>query len=114
MNLYILKNGKPVHEPDLVKFGRWFETADRVIDKSTAGQYCVSTVFLGIDHNFSFNLSSRGKAVLFETMVFGPDKYNEYTWRYTTLGDAKKGHAAIVDALLNDRNLDEIEIDIPK
>lgn len=51
----------------------------------------VSTVFLGIDHNFS----GKGAPVLFETMVFNGPLDQEQD-RYCTEAEARKGHAAMV------------------
>jgi hypothetical protein len=46
----------------------------------------VSTVFLGIDHNFG-----NGPPLLFETMVFGGE-YDGYCKRYSTWEEAEGGH----------------------
>lgn len=51
----------------------------------------VSTVFLGLDHNFS----GRGDPVLFETMIFG-GALDDGRWRYCTWADAERGHAEAV------------------
>jgi hypothetical protein len=68
---YILdERGEPVIEPDLLKWGRWFETAEearRVADTRLENGVRVSTVFLGLDHNFCMD----GPPILWETMVFG-------------------------------------------
>jgi len=65
---YILnEDGKPVPEPDLFKWGEWFETAERRVARSEVGNAVVSTVFLGLDHNWW----SEGPPILWETMVFG-------------------------------------------
>lgn len=89
---YILVNGKPKKEPDLIKWANWFETADRTIKKETINGVYISTVFLGLDHNFS-----GGKPILWETLVQGPG-WDEMQ-RYSSLEAAKKGHeefAAII------------------
>lgn len=55
----------------------------------------VSTVFLGMDHNWS----QAGPPILFETMLFGtPDEDNPMV-RYSTEQQAREGHEAIVAAL---------------
>lgn len=51
----------------------------------------VSTVFLGIDHNFAFE----GPPVLFETMVFGGNAH-EYQRRSCTWDEAMSVHAEAV------------------
>jgi hypothetical protein len=47
----------------------WFETANRRVAETMIGEAWVSTVFLGVDHNFS--LTGKVSPVLWETMVFG-------------------------------------------
>lgn len=82
---YILKNKKIV-PVDLTTWVKWKETADRHIGNNYIGKIHVSTVFLGIDHNFGV-----GKPSFFETMIFGGE-YDEYQERYSTYEEAEKGH----------------------
>lgn len=63
---YILDGKTPV-PADLMTWARWYETADRSVAKSEVGPYRVSTVFLGLNHEFG-----GGPPLLFETIVFGP------------------------------------------
>jgi hypothetical protein len=53
------------------------------------GEYRISTVWLGIDHQYG-----DGDPLLFETMVFDKkDEWNDcYTARYSTWDEAVKGH----------------------
>jgi len=69
MGTYVLNaNGKPVPEPDMMKWAIWYEDAkERIIAKTELDGVLISTIFLGLDHNFSEN----GPPVLWETMVFG-------------------------------------------
>lgn len=70
---YILDaRGKPVPEPDLFKWGAWFQenTAARIVARTKVGASEVSTVFLGLDHSFRWGLKPV-VPVLWETMVFG-------------------------------------------
>ena len=46
----------------------------------------VSTVFLGLDHNWG-----EGPPILFETMIFGGE-HDEDQWRYETWDEAIAGH----------------------
>lgn len=55
----------------------------------------VSTVFLGLDHNWT----NQGPPLLFETMIFG-GKYDQYQIRYSTWEQAETGHNRIVESLL--------------
>ena len=95
---YILKNGIPVPEPDLMTWARSFEKTDRVIEQTMIGDVKVSTVFLGLDHQFG-----SGPPLLFETMIFGGD-HDQDQWRYATLGQAKTKHFRIVDAIKEGAN----------
>ena len=88
---WMLKDGKAVPATDLIEWGVWFQTADRDVAKTTVGEVLVSTVFLGLDHNFG-----EGPPVLWETMVFG-GPLDEETDRYTSREDAEAGHAAMVE-----------------
>ena len=64
---YVLDaDGNPKEEPDVLKWGKWFETTDRHIGNTKIGDVTVSTTFLGLNHAFG-----GGKPVLWETMIFG-------------------------------------------
>jgi len=86
---YILVDRIPVPEPDLIKWGQWFETAARVVRQETFDGVTVSTVFLSLDHNFS-----HGKPLLFETMVFG-GVHDQDQERCSTWEEAEAMHEAI-------------------
>jgi hypothetical protein len=91
-HMYILDaEGNPVPEPDLMKWGEWnHEWKNRVVRQDYFGlpqeEIMVSTVFMGLDHNFS----REGPPVLWETMVFG-GPYNDYTERYTSKAEGPEG-----------------------
>jgi len=87
---YILKGKKFVPEYDLIKWATWFETAECHVADDTFGKIRVSTIFLGLDHNFG-----GGKPILFETMIFG-GKHDQYQERYHTWEEAEKGHKKAV------------------
>ena len=68
MTKYILNDlGEPVVENDLHKWGEWFQKSNRSVCRTAFNEGYVSTVFLGLDHNYS----GIGGPVLWETMVFG-------------------------------------------
>lgn len=82
-------------------WARWFEKADRrVAEDNLAMGFRVSTVFLGLDHNY-FML---GPPALFETMIFRGDPSDKdrekklkawselYMARYPTWKEAVAGH----------------------
>jgi hypothetical protein len=90
---YILKDGVPIRTPDILTWGRWYESADeeRRVARDEIDGVLVSTVFLGLDHSFDMG----GPPVLWETMIFGLDE--EYCERYTSREDAEAGHAQAVE-----------------
>lgn len=95
---YILNaDGEPVEEPDVIRFARWFETsaAARQVARDDLGAAgLVSTVFLGLDHNFSPD----PRPVLWESMVFGGLFHQEIV-RYRSRAEALAGHLLLVEKL---------------
>jgi len=68
---YILnEQGEPVPEPDMLKWGRWFQSAERHVGDTYFGDINVSTVFLGIYH---VSKETGKDNMLYETMVFADD-----------------------------------------
>lgn len=80
---------------DMITWGRWFDNCDRRVAHTELreGVY-VSTVFLGLDHNFS----GRGAPLLFESMTF-TDYGGDIMERYATWAEAQLGHNHMVDAI---------------
>ena len=86
-NWYILEGKTPVFEPNTLTAGRFFESIDNmIVARTTVDDVLVSTIFLGIDHNFG-----DGPPLLFETMIFGgtEDSYQE---RCSTWEEAEEQH----------------------
>jgi hypothetical protein len=75
---------------NVIKWGTWFQTADRHVAETFMGRAWVSTVFLGLDHSHG-----RGRPLWFETMVFHNGDPGDMD-RYTTWEEAEAGHARIV------------------
>lgn len=107
MGCYILdENHQPVVCYDMLVWGRFLEDEGKRRVASTETEFhWVSTVFLGIDHNFTM----KGPPILFETMVFerqetilkvfGKDKFVHEEMdcdRWATWDEAKAGHAKMV------------------
>jgi hypothetical protein len=91
---YILEEGKPRVEPDLIKWAEWFEDGDnRRVDMTMVGDSKVSTVFLALDHNFS----RKGPPILWETMVFGGELDNEQDRCSGTMEQAEAMHKNMVE-----------------
>lgn len=59
--------GRPMPEPDLLKWARWFEEHgnERIVARTTVGECWVSTIFLALNHRWD-----EGPPILWETMVF--------------------------------------------
>ena len=78
----------------------------RTVGRDDIGQWHVSTVFLGVDHQFY-----GGPPLLFETMIFSHHdprhEADESTWRYTTWEEAEAGHRRVADALRTGADLPE-------
>ena len=101
---YILDADHNLVPVDLLTWAKWFEKADRHVGSTRVRNYWISTVFLGIDHQFG----AYGPPLLFETMVFknvsDTTKYGDgKSWngeeemqRYATWDEAEAGHAAMV------------------
>jgi hypothetical protein len=88
----LLDNGIAVPCPSLKAWCDWYETHDRVIRQEVIGRSMVSTVFLGLDHNFYDD----GPPILFETMIFGGPR-DQSGWQYATQADALEGHNKAVE-----------------
>lgn len=90
---YILLGRTPI-AVDMYTWARSYENFEknkRIAYTDINDKCNVSTVFLGMDHNYR----RTGDPILFETMIFG-GPLNEETWRYTTYDDAERGHAEAV------------------
>jgi hypothetical protein len=87
---YILDGKQIVEEPDLIKWAKWFQAADRKVAHTEIGNSDISTVFLGMDHSFD-----GGVPVLFETMIFG-GALDGFQKRYRTWSEAEEGHRQAV------------------
>lgn len=87
------------HNPipvDMMEWAKGIESDDRQVAITIIQNIRVSTVFLGLDHAFSFGANKNPKPILFETMVFG-GRMDQYMKRYTTWELAEQGHKIICD-----------------
>ena len=62
---YILRDKLAIRCDDLLAWVLWFADADRTVARTDIDGIVVSTVFLGLDHQFG-----DGEPRLFETMIF--------------------------------------------
>jgi hypothetical protein len=91
--------GEPVACADAVTWAQWFATAERHVAQDMdegdgADAVRVSTVFLGLDHNWS----GEGPPVLWETLVMG-GPLDGTMRRYRSRADAFHGHQAVCRAV---------------
>jgi hypothetical protein len=93
---YYDRDGKPL---PMCTWATLFEDREEYgrVAKTQVGQWWISTVWLGMNHAYG-----NGPPLIFETMVFwqGPHgaerDYDNYQARYTTLAQARRGHAQAV------------------
>jgi hypothetical protein len=88
---YILEGRIPVQCDDVLEWGKWYRTAERVVAQESVGEAIISTVFLGFDHGWG-DL----KPIVFQTMVFGGLLDQEHE-RYYTWEEAEAGHKKMVE-----------------
>lgn len=95
MNQYILaEDGKtPVVCEDMHEWGRWMQDAKaRKVALTVIPGGRISTIFLGLDHQYG-----DGPPLLWETMYFEGDSFKDLACeRYTTYEEAVIGHAEMV------------------
>jgi hypothetical protein len=102
-------NPDPILDPndprlvDLYRNPSDLERAPRRVAISQIGEWRVSTVFLALDHAFG-----DGPPVLWETMVFGPEPWDDWTMRYTSKAEAQAGHALVVESLIQGKTPEDI------
>ena len=80
---------------DIREWGKFFEKFDnrKVAQETLFNGLDVSTIFLGIDHDFS----SGEIPILFESMVFDKNREELDCQRYTTWEQAVNGHKELVE-----------------
>jgi hypothetical protein len=109
MHYLLTADGEPAPCDNIIVWAIWMESAAHDNERTVARDVLpdgreVSTVFLGLDHNFS----GAGDPVLWETMVFTRNADGELQGddmqRYTSRAAALEGHAAMIDALMRGRH----------
>mgnify|MGYP001559975234 CR=1 FL=1 len=91
MMYYRLDGNIVTHVDDVMEWSRWFAKANRIIKRDVIDSVIISTVFLGIDHNFG----DSGPPILFKTIIFGDDDVEDH--HYATYDEAVAGHERIVE-----------------
>jgi hypothetical protein len=75
-------------------WGAWRQANDPHVKETDLPDYWVSTVFLGLDHQYG-----DGPPLVFETMVFNRTGESDLCQRYSSWDDAVTGHDAVVSRL---------------
>jgi hypothetical protein len=96
MSDYYILDGKTTVPADMMTWAKSRNQPRHVGNDKIDGVH-VSTVFLGIDHQWG-----DGPPLLFETMVFGGE-FDQEQERYSTYEEAEAGHARWVAAVKGER-----------
>jgi len=86
---YILNEDKTPRLADLEEWARWSIKNDKHVGSTEIGDARISTVFVGLDHNWG-----DGPPLLFETMVFG-GKEDGHCERCSTWKQAEAQHETV-------------------
>lgn len=107
MDKYILDaQGNAVRCPDLMQWAEWFDNTDnrRVAWDDLPNGDALSTVFLGIDHNFT----REGPPILWETGWRVHGDYWRILDRYTSRQAALDGHKAFLERIQKGEPIEEV------
>lgn len=98
---YYDRQGNPIPGDNVMEWASLYEHDSRVVSQDEIRGHLVSTVWLGIDHNFWGD----GPPLIFETMIFCEDgcpnrgvdcPWEDYQVRYATEEQALGGHKQAV------------------
>lgn len=84
MSDYYDRNGHPISLDEFVRL--WAEDSSRCVARTERDGITVSTVWLGLDHQWG-----SGPPLIFETMIFGGE-HDSDQYRYSTESQALAGH----------------------
>jgi hypothetical protein len=100
---YILADDShtPIPVDDVIQWADAFKKQDRHVAEDFIDDVKVSTVFLGLNHNFGGD----GPPILWETMVFGGEN-SGWMGRYTSYDSALIGHKIVVELIKSGKSLE--------
>ena len=103
---YVLDEaGNPRPEPSRMTWANWFkDSSNWIVKQERIGPSRISTVFLGLDNNFS----AEGPPVLWETLVFGGPLADEGGRCAGSREQAEAMHQAMAEKVRAAQNLLEI------
>jgi len=90
---YLLDENKKPYKVTITEWIQGLTDKMRSVKQETINGVFVSTVFLGLDHNFS----NSPVPIVFETMLFGKVEHGEYQVRCSTYEEALKQHEKAVN-----------------
>ncbi|MBK3333517.1 hypothetical protein [Burkholderia pseudomallei] len=101
--LYVLDGKEPRRASSVLEWMHWYANADRTVALTRIDEMDVSTVFIGIDHEYSpHGVRYDGEPMLFETAVFATTTARVVrAFRHPTWAEAERAHAFIVGCLLD-------------
>ena len=98
MSKYYDRAGEPI---EMMDWAHRFEDFDyKQVAQDDVGDVRVSTVWLGLDHNFG-----DGPPLIFDTMIFGGQR-DEDCFRYPTEEEALAGHARVCAEISEGESVD--------
>jgi hypothetical protein len=86
---WILDENRIPRQVDLYTWAKWFGEGDRIVRQEWIGNIWISTVFLGLDHNFS----NTGPPILWETMMFSNRKNVDQNYMTRCAGSWEQAEA---------------------
>ena len=94
---YYAVNGRPMAQMEWMRTFNNYRHIGEDYLRIRGDTYRVSTVWLGLDHNWN----PKGPPLIFETMVFTEDAliFEDLMLRYSTLAQAQHGHRLMVRGL---------------
>lgn len=109
---YALDENNNVFRADMNEWAKCFKKDTFIVKQEHIDNKFVSTVFLGIDHNFNLLYADDDKDEykphIFETMVFNEGEGREqYCDRYSTWKEAEEGHQRAIQWVKNGCNEEE-------
>ena len=102
MKYYMLIDGLIKEANSINEWLKWNRTSNRRVALNEIDDITISTVFLGIDHNYNTN----GLPILFETMIFG-GSHDEECFRCSTLEEAKEYHKRAIQLVEESKSMAE-------
>lgn len=109
-NLYVLDDKEPRRARSVLEWMHWFANTDRTVALTRIDGMEISTVFVGIDHEYSpHGVHFHGQQpMLFETAIFTTSGVMR-VFRHPTWAEAEQAHAFVVECLqdaIHKRRLD--------